>query len=127
MKNISINLKSFFEFSGKMLELECVYGEQLLNRSIQEAVLNRPGLALSGFQKYFAKDRIQVLGMAEYAYLRNLNGEDRRNALTDFFKHRFPCLILARNRKALELAGEFAVLNFSHAGPSRPGWAAPPA
>jgi len=34
---------------------------------------------------------------------------------------------LARNRKALELAGEFAVLNFSHAGPSRPGWAAPPA
>jgi HPr kinase/phosphorylase len=113
MKNISINLKSLYEFSSKMLELECVYGEHLLNRSIQEAVLNRPGLALSGFQKYFAKDRIQVLGMAEYAYLRNLDSEDRRKALTDFFKHRFPCLILARNRKALpemiELAKKYDV------------------
>lgn len=96
-----------------MLELECVFGEELMDREIQEAVLNRPGLALSGFQKYFAKNRIQVFGMAEYAYLRNLSAENRKRSLADFFKHRFPCLILARNRKALpemiELAKEYDI------------------
>lgn len=107
-KNISVNLKKFYELGAEILGLECVSGEDLLDRSVEEAVLNRPGLALSGFQKYFAENRIQVFGMAEYAYLRDLEQQQRRRSLTDFFKHRFPCLILARNRLALPEMDELA-------------------
>lgn len=112
-KDITVNLKNFFEFGAEVLDLECVIGDDFLDCTIQEAVLNRPGLALTGFQKYFADCRIQVFGMAEYAYLRDLDEKRRRKTLTDFFRHRFPCLILARNRRALpemvELAREYRI------------------
>lgn len=107
-KSISVNLKHFYDFGRKTLDLRCVFGEEYLDRNIQQAVLNRPGLALCGFQKYFAKNRIQVFGMAEYAYLRNLGAQDCTRALSNFFKHKFPCLILARNRKALPEMVQFA-------------------
>lgn len=101
MKNISVNLKEFFEFGKDQLDMECVTGEGILDRNVQEAVLNRPGLALSGFQKYFANDRIQVFGLSEYAYLKDMSERERKKSLDNFFRHKFPCLILARNRKAL--------------------------
>ncbi len=94
-------MKKFYEFGKDLLRMECISGANNLNRDIHEAVLNRPGLALSGFQKYFANARIQVFGLAEYAYLRDLSPEERKKCLSRFFKHNFPCLILARNRKAL--------------------------
>jgi len=100
-KKISLNLKDFYEFGKDQLKLKCICGEEYLDRSVPQAVLNRPGLALCGFQKYFATDRIQVFGLAEYAYLRHLSEKDRSNSLESFFAHKFPCLILARNRKAL--------------------------
>ncbi|MFO8089861.1 MAG: HPr(Ser) kinase/phosphatase [Desulfatiglandaceae bacterium] len=112
-KSISVNLKEFYEFGKSQLDLECVTGEEHLDRNVQEAIMNRPGLALSGFQKYFANDRIQVFGLAEYAYLRDLSQQQRKKSLENFFKHKFPCLILARNRKALpemmELAEKYEI------------------
>ncbi len=112
-KNISVDLREFYEFGKRTLSLECVYGEEFMDKVVSEAVLNRPGLAISGFQKYFASCRIQVFGMAEYAYLNHLSASERKKALADFFKHRFPCMIMARNRKPLpemiELAAEYEI------------------
>lgn len=112
-KNISVNLRDFYEFGRRRLSLECVYGEEFMDKLVSEAVLNRPGLAISGFQKYFANCRIQVFGMAEYAYLNHLDDSERKKALGDFFQHRFPCAIMARNRRPLpemiELAEKYEV------------------
>src|SRR6056297_2358655 len=112
-KKISLNLKDFYEFGKTQLDLKCISGEENLDRSVPQAVLNRPGLALSGFQKYFANERIQVFGLAEYAFLRDQNEKNRRKSLESFFAHKFPCLILARNRKALpemlEMAEKYKV------------------
>jgi len=40
-----------------------------LKRTIREPTVNRPGLVLTGFTRYFAYKRLQVIGNAEAFYL----------------------------------------------------------
>ena len=44
---------------------------------IDSAEVNRPGLTLAGFFELFEPSRIQILGRAEYQYLRELSPEER--------------------------------------------------
>lgn len=39
-------------------------------------------------------DRIQVIGLSESAYIKNLTSNDREKALTQLFSHDIPCVIL---------------------------------
>ena len=68
---MGITVRNFLEAGRKSLSLEIVAGEKYLDRPIPEQALNRPGLALAGFFQYFAHRRIQVLGLAESAYLKS--------------------------------------------------------
>lgn len=58
--------------------------------------INRPGLQLTGFLEYFGNNRIQVMGNAEMAYLRNLSNEERQQCLNRIFLQEFPCMVVAR-------------------------------
>jgi HPr kinase/phosphorylase len=58
--------------------------------------VNRPGLALAGFTRYFAFRRMQVIGSAESSFLKSLPVEARQARYTDLFARRFPCLVLCR-------------------------------
>jgi HPr kinase/phosphorylase len=108
-----VPVSAFLETGRQALELELVAGEAGLGRFIHEAALNRPGLALSGFFDYFAHKRIQVLGMAEHAYLSSMSGEERAKRLREFFARRIPCVVLTRHRRVFPelpaLAEEFHV------------------
>ena len=65
-----ITVAHFFETYREKLKLELVTGEAGLHRLIREGSINRPALALTGFFKYFANKRIQVIGAAEMTYLK---------------------------------------------------------
>jgi HPr kinase/phosphorylase len=58
--------------------------------------VNRPGLQLSGFLEYFGNDRMQIMGMAETAYLDHLSGQERYEKLDKIFQQQFPCVVVAR-------------------------------
>lgn len=110
---ISVPVSSFLEKGKEPLSMELAAGASGLSRYITEAAINRPGLALSGFFQYFPHRRIQVLGLAEYAYLSSLSETDRENRLHDFFEKKMPCVVVARNKKLfpkiIALAEEFRV------------------
>ena len=57
-----ISVAHFFETHGAKLQLETVTGDAGMHRLIHEGSINRPALALTGFFKYFAHRRVQVLG-----------------------------------------------------------------
>ncbi len=59
--------------------------------------INRPGLELAGYSEYFSHDRIQLMGMVEMSYLKDLSIQNRKKKLDSFFAFPFPCLIVARN------------------------------
>ena len=75
--------------------------------------MNRPGLALTGFFTYFANQRLQIFGLAELTYIKNLNSKDRQYRLEEVFKKNIPGIVLTRKRKAipeiLELAAKYNV------------------
>ena len=92
-----ITVAHFFETYGAKLKLELVTGSEGLHRLIREPAINRPALALTGFFKYFANKRIQVLGAAEMTFLRVLPKETQREVMNGMADRHIPCLILTRN------------------------------
>lgn len=62
--------------------------------------VNRPGLQLAGFFKYFDKNRIQVIGNGEWSFLDELEPILRKKRLQRYFKHEMPCIIITRKLEA---------------------------
>jgi len=92
-----ITVAHFFEIYRDKLKLELVTGEAGLHRMIREGSINRPSLALTGFFKYFAHRRIQVLGAAEMHYLKTRSQRDQIETFQKMVKAGAPCLVLTRN------------------------------
>jgi HPr kinase/phosphorylase len=97
---MSVTVANFLEQGRTSCELEVVAGEAYLNRTIKEGAINRPGLALAGFFRHFANLRIQVFGLAENAYLKDLPADQRNERLASLFAQRIPCVVMTRGRQA---------------------------
>ena len=113
MKNTAITVKRFHQEHGEALKLDLLAGKDGLERVIGEATINRPGLALAGFTRYFALQRIQVIGAAESAYLKSLPESGRARRYRKLFSYRIPCLVLTRSinpdRELLRAANQAGV------------------
>jgi HPr kinase/phosphorylase len=92
-----LTVRQFYETYRERLQLELLAGEKGLHRIIREGSINRPALALTGFFKYFANKRIQVLGAAEMTYLKTLTPERQTEILEQVADRGIPCLIISRN------------------------------
>ena len=91
-----LTVEDFYKNMKSALKLKIVAGAKGLKRKISVAELNRPGLALTGYFDYFAKRRIQVLGKVEIFYLKKLPANERRDKISQLFKQKIPCIIIAR-------------------------------
>ncbi len=89
-----LSVRRFYDAAQETLELEMVAGQAGLDHIIDEAVLHRPGLALTGFFDFFANRRIQVFGRAETSYLLSLPAEERHHRWSEVFRREIPCAIL---------------------------------
>jgi HPr kinase/phosphorylase len=92
-----ITVAHFYETYREKLRMELVTGPAGLHRLIREGSINRPALALTGFFKYFANKRIQVLGAAEMTYLKTREPKDQFFIFEQMAKKGVPCLVLTRN------------------------------
>jgi HPr kinase/phosphorylase len=92
-----ITVAHFFETYGAKLKLELVTGREGLHRLIREPAINRPALALTGFFKFFANKRIQVLGAAEMTFLRTLDENVQSTVMNGMADRHIPCIVLTRN------------------------------
>src|SRR5437868_8395395 len=87
----------FLETYREKLKMELVVGDAGLHRLIHEGTVNRPALALTGFFKYFANKRIQVLGAAEMTYLKGQSQKHQIEVFQQMVKKGIPCIVLTRN------------------------------
>lgn len=100
MNHEPVTVERFYTDHSSSLQLRLIAGATGLKRVIHEPTVNRPGLVLTGFTKYFAHKRVQVFGNAETFYLRSLPLEVRRQRYELFFSHRIPCVVFSRNLRA---------------------------
>lgn len=64
--------------------------------------INRPGLQLSGFYNYFAPERIQVIGKAEWSFLEAMGLELRKKRINKYFSFNLKCLVITRDLEPQE-------------------------
>jgi HPr kinase/phosphorylase len=109
----SVTIQQFYERHRENLQLNLVAGSKGLPRKIQEGSVNRPGLALAGFYKYFAWRRVQVIGGAETEFLKSVGEKEATRRLIEMFEKKIPCLVFARNylppKGAIKGADDYSV------------------
>ncbi len=96
MQRDTVTVESFYTGHADALQLKLVAGASGLKRVIREPTVNRPGLALAGFTKYFANKRVQVMGNAECHFLKSLAQSDREARYRELFSYKIPCLVFCR-------------------------------
>jgi HPr kinase/phosphorylase len=99
MERQSVTVGDFFKEHGAALEMKPLTGELGFDRIIREPTVNRPGLALTGFTRYFAYKRMQVMGHAEVYYLRDQTPKEREARYAYLFAYKIPCVVFSRNLK----------------------------
>ena len=62
--------------------------------------VDRPGLALAGFLELFEESRIQLIGIAEYSYLSNMNAGERDVRIRDFVAKKPVVIMLTSGNEA---------------------------
>lgn len=92
-----ITVGEFFRAHGESLHLKLIGPEAGMDRKIREATINRPGLGLVGFHRYFAWKRIQVFGSAELAYLKSLPEAEMRQRFHALCQLHIPCAVFSRS------------------------------
>lgn len=92
-----ITVQRFYTDHAAKLDLKLVGGAVGLRRIIREPTVNRPGLALAGHTKYFARNRVQVMGHAEVTYLRTLPRAERQARYAMLFAYKLPCIVFCRD------------------------------
>jgi HPr kinase/phosphorylase len=117
MKAPITSVEQFYNEHATDLGLRLIAGAEGLKRPIREPTVNRPGLALAGFSKYFAPKRVQVIGNVETAYLRSLEPALRLERIAGLFSLRIPCVVICRDinpgRLFIETAEEHDVPLFT--------------
>lgn len=88
------------EFSLDVLACEEIAG----TTEVSVSDISRPGLQLAGYYDYFDPQRIQLLGMNEITYLKELDPAEKINRLKEFFSKQPVAVVVARK---LELSVDF--------------------
>lgn len=96
MNNKRITVKELIEDN----DFEVIYEAKDAEKTyLYTTEFNRPGLQLCGFYTQFVSNRIQIIGGAEWHYLKALDPEVRRARLKALFDHRIPLLIVTRDQE----------------------------
>lgn len=95
----AFTVADFFEAGRGRLCLDLVAGGNSLSREIREPIVNRPGLALTGFYEHFAWKRLQLIGKAETAYLKSLGPELRAARMRALIDRKAFCFVYTNGQK----------------------------
>lgn len=79
------------------LKLKVVYGnEELLAKAITTADISRPGLEMTGYFDYYSPERLQLVGMKEWTYLKTMTANNRYSVFANIFRKETPAVVVAR-------------------------------
>ncbi len=98
----------------KEFSLETLYAPENIDELLISSIeINRPGIQLSGYFKYFDEKRIQVIGKAEESYLKNLGVQEALKRIEALFSHNPSSVVICRNlninEDIIELARKYKI------------------
>lgn len=98
MRDKQITVKNII----KKFDLEILAGKAE-KKIIPVSDIKRPGIELAGFWNFFAPERVQLLGMTEISFLRELDKKTLEKRIKTFFSYQLSCVIITRNLEIPEI------------------------
>lgn len=77
-------------------DLKLIAGKDGINREIIKSDISRPALEMTGYFKYFPKERIQLIGRTEMAYFLSLSEEEQIQRMVSLCTDVTPGIIISR-------------------------------
>ena len=83
---------------AKLLDLKVFTKElDLKKHKVTLSDVNRPALQLSGYFEYFEPNRVQIIGMVEYSFLKQMDPDKRIEIYNALLEREIPCIIFSRD------------------------------
>ncbi|MEY8441694.1 HPr(Ser) kinase/phosphatase [Lactobacillaceae bacterium 24-114] len=79
------------------VRLKVLQGEDYLDRTITTSDISRPALEFAGYFKHYPAMRIQLLGITETSFAKDLTHEKREKYLTKMCTPQTPCFVISTN------------------------------
>jgi HPr kinase/phosphorylase len=98
-KPLTVSVEHFYTQHAARLQLKLVAGQEGMGRLIREGAVNRLGMALTGFIKYFAFRRVQLIGKSEISYFQSLDSEMRQARIRAILDRKIPCIVFSRDNR----------------------------
>ena len=98
-KPLTVSVEHFYNQHAARLQLKLVVGEEGMGRLIREGAVNRLGMALTGFIKYFAFRRVQLIGKSEVSYFQSLDAATRQVRIRAILDRKIPCIVFSRDNR----------------------------
>ncbi|QDP42204.1 HPr kinase/phosphorylase [Radiobacillus deserti] len=86
--------------------LELVAGKDGVHREIYKSDISRPGIEMTGYFKYYPKDRLQLLGKTELTYFNELKPEEQRDRANKLCTDITPGIVITRGMDIPEVLVE---------------------
>ena len=98
-KPLTFSVEHFYTQHAARLQLKLVAGQEGMGRLIREGAVNRLGMALTGFIKYFAFRRVQLIGKSEISYFHTLDLSTRQARIRAILDRKIPCIVFSRDNR----------------------------
>ena len=98
-KPLTVSVEHFYTQHAARLQLKLVAGQEGMGRLIREGAVNRLGMALTGFIKYFAFRRVQLIGKSEVSYFQTLDPATRQARIQAILDKKIPCIVFSRDNR----------------------------
>jgi HPr kinase/phosphorylase len=98
-KPLTVSVEHFYTQHAARLQLKLVAGQEGMGRLIREGAVNRLGMALTGFIKYFAFRRVQLIGKSEISYFHTLDLPTRQARIRAILDRKIPCIVFSRDNR----------------------------
>jgi len=85
------------------IHLELVAGEEGLDKEITTSDISKPGIEMTGYFKYYPKERIQLIGRTEMSYFLELPEAEQRHRIERLFSDDTPGVVIARGMEVPQL------------------------
>lgn len=81
----------------EMLAVTIEYGHEFKDNKIYSSEVSRPGLVLTGYDKQFPFERIQLFGRTEMSYIKTKTKEEQQKIFSTICHRETPAIIFARD------------------------------
>ncbi len=97
--NRSIKVQELLSKDAADLQLRVIAGETGLEKLVNSARIQKPGLALTGFTEFMHHDRVQILGSTELGFLERMAPQKREESCRTFCASGIAVLISTKGMK----------------------------